>query len=227
MYCYHSLMHTHHLQVSNEIIARCCAAIKLSEVFSPNVANVTVILQQSITAGAQWKTLYKSTMEAVAKTSACPWDHDLSPIFAHMDAFVQRCSDLLEVCDAQLQFAGQRPLPVFGGTRGEETKQIILDIRASFRSRVQALAGRTYDILDVKITRWHDDFNVFKVAVKDLEELLIKATDHAIESVSCLKDRIMLIETLQVGFAQFQLRCCFLQPHLQGFVGLAPISQCF
>jgi dynein heavy chain len=188
------------VQVSNEIIARCCAAIKLSEIFSPNVANVTIILQQSITAGAQWKALYKRTVAAIAQTSTRPWDHDLSPIFAHMDAFVQRCSDLLEVCDAQLQFAGQRPLPLFGGTRGEETKQIILDIQATFRSRVAALAGRTYDILDVKITRWHDDFNVFKAAVKDLEELLIKATDRAIESVSCLRDRTMLIEALQVGF---------------------------
>ena len=48
---------------------------------------------------------------------------------------------------------------------------------------------------------WRDDFNVFKAAVKDLEELLIKATDHAIESVSDLADHTVLIESLQVRYA--------------------------
>jgi dynein heavy chain, axonemal len=85
------------LQVSNEIIARCCAVINLGEVFSPNVDAVTFVLQQSIDAGAHWKAMYLSTARAVTLRSSRPWDHDLSPIFAHVDAFVQRCTDLLEV----------------------------------------------------------------------------------------------------------------------------------
>ena len=117
------------MQVSNEIIARCCAVIKLNDVFSPNVDAVTVTLQQSIAAGGEWKSMYLRTAQAVTLRSSRPWDHDLSPIFAHVDAFVQRCADLLEVCKAQLQFAGQRPLPVFGGTRGDEIKHSIQDIQ--------------------------------------------------------------------------------------------------
>ena len=186
------------LQVSNEIIGRCCAAINLADVFSPAVDAVTLTLQQSIDAGAAWKALYLRTAERVTARSSAPWDHDLAPIFAHVDAFVQRCADLLEVCKAQLQFAGQRALPVFGGTRGDSIKQSIEDIRTAFVQRVHTLATRPYNILDVKVTRWHGDFNAFKAAVTDLEELLIKATDHAVESTSCLRDRIMLVESLQV-----------------------------
>lgn len=184
--------------MSNEIISRCCAAIDLADVFSPAVDAVSLTLQQSIDAGAAWKALYLRTAARVTARSSAPWDHDLAPIFAHVDAFVQRCADLLEVCKAQLQFASQRPLPVFGGTRGESIKQSIGDIRAAFLDKVHALATRPYNILDVKVTRWHDDFNAFKAAVTDLEELLIKATDNAVESTSCLRDRIMLIESLQV-----------------------------
>ena len=155
-------------------------------------------LEQCVAAGVQWKALYERTAAAVTRRSSRPWDHAPSPIFAHVDAFVQRCTDLLEVCNAQLQFGSQQPLPAFGGTRSEEMRQTILDIRSSFDARVRALAACTYDVLDVQVTRWHDDFNVFKAAVKDLEELLIKATDHAIDSVSCLRDHIYLIEALQV-----------------------------
>jgi hypothetical protein len=43
----------------------------------------------------------------------------LSHGHAHL-ALLQRCNDLLEVCEAQLQFAPRTPLPVFGGTKGPE-----------------------------------------------------------------------------------------------------------
>lgn len=92
------------MQVSNEIISRCCAAIKLPEVFSPNVTNVSAVLQQCIEAGGDWKALYQRTAAAVTAKSARPWDFSESPIFAHVDAFIQRCADLLEVCRTYLRF---------------------------------------------------------------------------------------------------------------------------
>lgn len=41
----------------------------------------------------------------------------------------QRCNDLLEVCEAQLQFAPRTPLPAFGGTKGPDVRKSILDIQ--------------------------------------------------------------------------------------------------
>jgi dynein heavy chain len=64
------------------------------------------------------------------------WDFDTSSIFAHIDAFVQRCRDMLEVCWAQSQFAPQSDLPVFGGTRGVEITKSLLNIQSSFQKLV-------------------------------------------------------------------------------------------
>jgi dynein heavy chain, axonemal len=114
------------------------------------------------------------------------------------------CCSLLEciqVCHTQLQFGSQRPLPVFGGTNGEAVRQSVQDICVAYKGRVEVLAAGGYPILDARVTRWHDDFNAFRAHVKDLEEMLIKATDHALASVSCLQDRIVLIEALQVRYA--------------------------
>ena len=47
-------------------------------------------------------------------------------IFAENEAFIQRCKDLKEICEGQLQFARKSPnirMPVFGGTKGPEIKQ--------------------------------------------------------------------------------------------------------
>ncbi len=43
---------------------------------------------------------------------------------------------------------------MFGGTYGPEVKKSILDIQESFQGLVRLLKSLTYDILDVKATRW-------------------------------------------------------------------------
>jgi dynein heavy chain len=68
------------------------------------------------------------------------WNFDDASIFAQIDAFVQRCKDLLEVCEGQIQFArkgrvtasdGKISLPVFGGSRGTEITKSLYDIEAA------------------------------------------------------------------------------------------------
>jgi hypothetical protein len=100
------------------------------------------------------------------------WDFDTSSIFAHIDAFVQRCKDMLEVCWAQMQFAPEGELPVFGGTRGPEITKSLKDIQVSFQRLVVQLRSLKYSVLDVTATRWHDDYNSFKGGVKDLEVMM-------------------------------------------------------
>lgn len=132
--------------------------------------------------GERWKELYHATARAINARCPRPWDFDDSSIFAHIDAFLQRCSDLLEACEAQLQWAPTSPLPVFGGTKGPEIHKSIVDIQASFQKLVSALRTLSYNILDVKATRWHDDFNVFKGGIKDLEVMLTNVIQMAFDA---------------------------------------------
>lgn len=52
---------------------------------------------------------------------------------SQIDAFVQRCSELLEVCESQIQLARKSmgeggksgALPEFGGTRGQEVSAMV------------------------------------------------------------------------------------------------------
>jgi dynein heavy chain len=113
-------------KVSNEIIRRCCAKISLEEIFHGDVQASIVSLQDSINCGESWKMIYRKTCSHVLKYTKMTWDFDQSSIFAQIDAFVQRCRDLLEVCEGQIQFArkisnGQKaPVPFFGGSKGPE-----------------------------------------------------------------------------------------------------------
>lgn len=113
-------------KVSNEIIKRCCKKIILEDIFHGDVQESMISLQDSISCGESWKSIYRKMCQHVLKHTKKSWDFDQSSIFAQIDAFVQRCRDLLEVCEGQVQFArkiskGQKaPIPYFGGSKGPE-----------------------------------------------------------------------------------------------------------
>ena len=113
-------------KVSNEIIRRCCAKISLDGIFHGDVQASMTVLHESITCGESWKSIYKRTCQHIQKFTKQTWDFDQSSIFAQIDAFVQRCRDLIEVCEGQIQFARKlnggkkEAVPIFGGSRGPE-----------------------------------------------------------------------------------------------------------
>ncbi|TMW60768.1 hypothetical protein Poli38472_000810 [Pythium oligandrum] len=193
-------------KVSNEIILVCCKKISLRDIFDGNVEASIQHLEQSIQCGISWKQFYHRAVQAVNTSAATPdrrWSFDETGIFAQIDAFVQRCRELLEVCEGQIQFArkgkdGKREaLPAFGGNRGLEIVKSLRGIEAQFEGHIDRLRRLEYDILDVKITSWHSDFNTFKNGMKDLEAMTQNVINGAFESISTIAAGVDLILAFQ------------------------------
>ncbi|KAI9224867.1 dynein heavy chain and region D6 of dynein motor-domain-containing protein [Blastocladiella britannica] len=188
-------------KISNEIIRRCSAKISLDAIFHGDTAASVISLQDSVACGEQWKLIYSKMVAHVAQYTKRPWDFDHSSIFAQIDAFVQRCRDLLELCEGQMQFArklapgGKKlPIPIFGGSKGAEIGKSLEDIEKSFESQLSHLWQIRDLILDVKATRWHDDYNSFKQAVKDLEVMLQNVITSAFDAATTVQIKVELLE---------------------------------
>ncbi|KAJ3242061.1 Dynein heavy chain 2, axonemal [Chytriomyces hyalinus] len=187
-------------KVSSEIISRCCAKISLEEIFHGDVHVSMTSLQDSINCGESWKNAYKKQVTHIAKFCESTWDFDQSSIFAQIDAFVQRCRDLLEVCEGQIQFArkvvggDKAPIPTFSGTKGPEIAKSLEDIELAFGRNIGSLWNIRRFILDVKATRWHDDFNAFKQGVKDLEVMTQNTIISAFEGATTVDASVELLE---------------------------------
>lgn len=83
--------------------------------------------------------------------------------------------------------------------------------------QVNTLRSLEYSILDVKATRWHDDYNEFKGGMKDLEVMLTNTIMLAFETVGSLQSNVELLESFQsmaqresikVGIGPFVGACC-------------------
>lgn len=115
-------------------------------------------------------------------------------------AFVQRCRDLLEVGESQCQFARvvdgghKAQIPFFGGSRGPEVGKSLEDVEKAFEKHIKSLWEIRKYILDVKATRWHDDYNAFKQGIKDLEVMMGNIITSAFESATTVKGSVELLE---------------------------------
>jgi dynein heavy chain len=120
-------------------------------------------------------------------------------IFAENEGFIQRCKDLKEICEGQLQFARKGAncvMPVFGGRRGPEITQNLLELEEKFKISLQAIRNLDYKILDVKITKWHDDYGqVFKDQIKNIEIMYYNTTTLAFNSMSTVQDAVEMLES--------------------------------
>lgn len=69
------------------------------------------------------------------------------------------------------------------------------ELELSFEKNLQHIKNLEYDFLDVKITKWHDDYGqVFKEKIKDLEINYQNIIALTFKSVSTVPDAIEMLE---------------------------------
>eukprot|EP00072_Mus_musculus_P064693 XP_011247383.1 PREDICTED: dynein heavy chain 2, axonemal isoform X9 [Mus musculus] len=187
-------------KMSNEIIRLCCHSISLDRIFEGYVNSSKEDLEGCISCCQAWKEHYLRAVQMHTQFSNRGWVLDQTSIFAQVDAFVQRCKDLIEVCECQYHFARwedgkQGPLPCFFGAQGPQITRNLLEIEDIFHKNLQTLRAVRGGILDVKNTSWHEDYNKFRGGIKDLEVMTQNLITSAFELVRDVEHGVLLLDT--------------------------------
>jgi len=157
-------------------------------------------LEESIHCCREWKRICQKMQQMIKKYSSKPdWHLDEDDtIFAENEAFIQRCRDLKEICEGQLQFARKSKhikMPKFGGTKGKEIRDNLMELMSNFQTSLSRIKNLDYDLLDVKITKWHNDYGQkFKESIKQLEIIYQNIISLAFKNVATVQDSIDMIE---------------------------------
>jgi dynein heavy chain len=86
-------------------------------------------------------------------------------------------------------------MPIFGGTKGLEYTENLMELERMFAKHLQNIKNLDYDILDVKITKWHDDYGqYFKEQCKSLEIMYQNIIALAFKNVSSVADAVEMLE---------------------------------
>ncbi len=191
------------MQVSSDIIRRCCSKISLDEIFEGQVARSREALRESIHCCQAWKDAYDHVSRVHSKLSDHGWILDETSIFAQVDAFIQRCKDLLDVVEGQVDFArysdGKRkPVPSFGGCRGPEITRSLKEIEHTFDKHLARLKDVRRTILDVKASGWHDEYNQFRAGVKELEVMVQNVINSAFTTITTVQEGVELLDVFSL-----------------------------
>ncbi|OAF69166.1 Axonemal beta dynein heavy chain 2 [Intoshia linei] len=181
-------------KLSNEIIKKCTESIDLNLFFSGHVSKSKKSLNEAIKCCKNWMNLYSQTEKLHIEFSEVAWNLDRISIFAQMEAYLQRCSDLLEICDCQVHFGRyedgeQTKIPNFGGKNNESIKNSLMDIQVQFDDLLKTLYLYKHTMLDVKNSEWNNQYNLFHNGIKDIEIIM----------QNCLKKAFMTVNTVQEG----------------------------
>ncbi|KAL0220777.1 hypothetical protein RCL1_000631 [Eukaryota sp. TZLM3-RCL] len=186
------------------------------------VQSLISTLNQSILVNKSWFELFKSCVASISDDSSAnilkrnpvqygcdslTWDFDETPIFAQVDAFIQRCKDLVDVCEYYVQFnAASRLLktlqqednlqkvPVFHGSKATFIQSSLLSIESSFLRDLENLSNLNNVALDVRNTSWYDGFSKFKSSMKELELVFVNTINAAFEDVLTVPEAVNLIQ---------------------------------
>ena len=193
-------------KVSNEIIKRFMHHAPISDILDGDVEYCITRLNETIACGIEWKSIYHKNLESINRNKdryGRTWEIEDASVFAQMDAFVQRCRDLIEVCESQMQFCRKSaatggspgPIPKFGGSKAQEIVDGISGIQLSFEHLIDLLRKLDYEVLDVRFSKWHDDYHHFKNSVKDLEVMFTNVINASFDAISTVAEGAVLVDT--------------------------------
>jgi len=188
-------------KISNQIIKRCRAKINREDMLGRDVEKCMRDLDESIECCKQWRVICTHSQKMIEKygQGKTKWSFDTEDtIFAENEAFIQRCKDLKEICEGQLQFAlrgANCKMPVFAGTKGNEWTNSLENLKTMFDKHLNKIKALEYDILDVKNTKWHEHYGtLFKEEVKQIEIIYTTIIALTFKHVSTVEDAVEMLE---------------------------------
>ncbi|KAL6445588.1 hypothetical protein ACFW04_000847 [Cataglyphis niger] len=163
--------------LSNQIIIMCKNFIDLSDIFEGRTRKCMKLMNECINLCIYYQTLYYQFASAHINLTQHPWDLDTKNIFRYIDVFIDRCQDMIEICQAMIDFARadettQILSPKFSGTNGEEYEKVCQNIERLFYEALSKIKDNSHKIFVVHNSTWLDVMLIFRNEMRDLEIMI-------------------------------------------------------
>ncbi|KAJ1635860.1 flagellar outer dynein arm heavy chain beta [Pavlovales sp. CCMP2436] len=82
-----------------------------------------------------------------------------------------------------------------GGNKGKQLTEIVADIFAEFNRALEKMKAVTYDILDISVKQFDDDFYAFRATIKELEERLGGVINQGFDTAVTIQNSFKLLDS--------------------------------
>ena len=137
---------------------------------------------------------YKSTANAECPKN--PWRIQNNALFMRLDAFMERCHDILHLTETIMQFSRLSKIEI-GGTKGKTLTNSVKQIHTDFERAVDLFKAVPYDIMDVGKKEFDDDFYDFRCRIKELERRLGSILTQGFDDCATIYGRFKLLDSFE------------------------------
>ncbi|KAF7269690.1 hypothetical protein GWI33_017275 [Rhynchophorus ferrugineus] len=182
--------------LSNQVILQCTNFIDMSVVFEKKETRNSIrMFEICIDCLTDYIKAYVLVSQAHTEHGEKPWDLDKAPIFNHVDSYIQRCKDMIEVCEAMVVFGrydetDQIPKPLFPTSKGVQFENWAERVEKMFNDSLADIEKVKHIILDVQEAEWYDDILKFRTRMKDVEVVIENLTNAVFDEIANLEEGI-------------------------------------
>lgn len=189
--------------LSNQIIRFCTSQTNVDVILQGKSRFGIKMCNMSIDCCLSYKAIYElmsANLGSVANTKI--WDLDNAMIFNHIDAFIERLNDLIDICESMIVFARldedeSIPRPRFGGTNGAEYEKTAESVENSFLQLLTTLKADSRDlILNVHKNIWYVEVLKYRRTIQSLEETIQRLMSNAFQSACNIEEALEVLNVI-------------------------------
>lgn len=203
--------------LSNQIIIFCQSKLNVHDILAGRPREGIQQANVTIDCCLAYRIIYDYVRDFhVRQAQPIGWNLDEAAIFNHVDAFVQRLNDFMEICNAMIVFGridetATIPPPLFGGIRGQEFERTCATVEHRFNEQLAEVRRVANNILDVHSNEWYDDLAKYRLLIRDLEEIVENLISNVFLSVCNVEEGMEALCSLFYFSARQNLRTAYVQ----------------
>ncbi|KAF4325335.1 hypothetical protein BBI17_000424 [Phytophthora kernoviae] len=188
-------------QICNEIIRKATIHLNGEKLFElldqGDLEQADKLLQVSLQVCAHFKSVYFDyKAKSVTEVPGNPWRIQNNALFIRLDAFLERCHDVLELTQTIYQFQKLAEMEI-GGTKGKTLTTSVHQIYADFQETLAQMKNVQYDLMDLDEKHFEDDFYAFRSKNKELERRLASVINQAFDDAKTIVGRFKCLDCFE------------------------------
>ena len=184
-------------EICNDLIRQARLFVSPEQIFEMEPQEAVERLMVTLKVCGTFKSVYFDyKSRANAEVPNNPWRLQNTALFPRLDSFLERCHDLLDLCKTVVQFQRLERVEI-GGNKGRTLSASVAQIYVDFTSTLETFTKVPYDVLDVEVKQFDDDFYVFRCEIKELERRLGSVLNQGFDDCGTIFAAFKLIESFE------------------------------
>lgn len=183
--------------VCNDVIAQCAKACEAATLFEQPPTEAVDKLRLAVKVCTSLRASYDAAAsKSEVECQANPWRVPVGAMFARLDAFVERLTDLGDLFSTAAAFAKLERVEV-GGTKGRTITASVRSVHADFSTAVARFHLVSYDVLDTETGVFDADYGAFRSSVRELERRLAALIGTALDDSPTVGRTFKLLDSFE------------------------------